>query len=122
MDEDLIKQVHTQTGAERDRNIEALEKHGNHVVNAAMDILGASDDQLVDVEAEASNKRNENKGKIEDIMRDVPPLVGSLSPLCSYCGCSGKLQKCSRCKKNLYCSRTCQSIQWVEHKKYCLRI
>ena len=78
-----------------------------------------NDPQLVKI---SNNKRNENKGKIEDIMRDVPPMVGPLSPLCSFCGTSGKLQKCSRCKINLYCSRTCQSIQWEEHKKYCLKV
>ena len=122
MDEDLIKQVFTQTGADRDKIINALEKHDNHVVNASLDILGASDEILVDTEAE--NKREKNKNKIQDIMKEIPQLVGVLPPLCSFCGqgeSSGtSLKRCSRCKKNLYCSRVCQSIQWSEHKKYCL--
>ena len=123
MDEDKIKQVYTQTGAERERIIEALEKHEGHIVNASLDILGASPDVMVDPEAEG--KRKENQGKIQDIMKDVPPMVGPLPPLCSFCGADGMktaLKRCSRCKKNLYCSRGCQSFQWSDHKKYCLKV
>ena len=121
MDEDLIKQVYTQTGAERDIIISALEKHKNHVVNASLDILGASEDLFVDAEAE--RERNKNKSKIQDIMAEIPPMVGPLPPLCSFCGKgSTALKRCSRCKKNLYCSRVCQGIQWSEHKKYCLNV
>ena len=123
MDEDLIKQVYTQTGADREKIIAALEKHDSHVVNASLDILGASKDLLVDPEAE--RERNQNKSKIQDIMKDIPPMVGSLPPLCSFCGTSGMttaLKRCSRCQKNLYCSRVCQGQQWAEHKKYCLKV
>jgi len=121
MDEDLIKQVYTQTGAERDIIICALEKHNNHVINASLDILGASEEVLVDTVAES--KREENKDKIQDIMKEIPPMVGPLPPLCSFCGKgSTALKRCSRCKKNLYCSRVCQGIQWSEHKKYCLNV
>ncbi|KAF9201719.1 hypothetical protein BGZ49_008072 [Haplosporangium sp. Z 27] len=30
-----------------------------------------------------------------------------------------KLKKCSRCKKATYCSQTCQTAHWKEHKKEC---
>jgi len=123
VDENLIRQVYTQTGADRDKIISALEKHDSHVVNASLDILGAKDDILVDTEAES--KREKNKEKIQDIMKEIPPMVGALPPLCSFCGCDGlitALKRCSRCKKNLYCSRNCQSLQWGSHKKYCLKV
>ena len=121
--EELISQVYNQTGGERSKIVEALKKHEGHVVNASLDILGAGDNLLVDKEAES--KRDNNIGKIEDIMKIIPPMVGALPPLCSFCGADGMetaLKRCSRCKKNLYCSRVCQSIQWDEHKKYCLKI
>jgi len=120
MDEELIKQVYLQTNAEREKIISALEKHNGHIVNASLDILGAGEELLVDPEAES--KRQKNKGKIEDIMRDIPPMVGSLPPMCSFCGDSTTLKRCSRCKKNLYCSRVCQNLQWSVHKKYCLKV
>ena len=123
MDEDLIKQVYTQTGADREKIVAALEKHDNHIVNASLDILGAGQDIMVDAEAES--KREENRSKIQDIMKEIPPMVGSLPPLCSFCGTSGlttALKRCSRCKINLYCSRVCQGGQWSEHKKFCLKV
>jgi MYND finger len=47
---------------------------------------------------------------------------------CAPCGRSGcdafeeevrEFQRCSRCKSIAYCGRTCQKIDWAEHRKIC---
>ena len=45
----------------------------------------------------------------------------SLEKECYYCGkkCK-KLRKCNRCKNVVYCSRTCQKLDWkLSHKDNC---
>lgn len=37
---------------------------------------------------------------------------------CSQCGRSA-IQRCSRCKKAWYCSRSCQVTHWSQHKDEC---
>ncbi|KAI8995655.1 hypothetical protein BD414DRAFT_456716 [Trametes punicea] len=47
---------------------------------------------------------------------------------CSNFNCSrtsnrlSDLSRCSVCKATLYCLRTCQSVDWKRHKKYCSRV
>jgi hypothetical protein len=41
---------------------------------------------------------------------------------CTHCGNSGggvSLKRCSRCRSVQYCSKTCQSDDWIEHKLEC---
>lgn len=38
---------------------------------------------------------------------------------CQKCGVSDDLKKCARCKLVSYCSRTCQTADWKQHKKIC---
>jgi len=47
---------------------------------------------------------------------------------CDYCGKEDtaaadeyRLQKCTGCNKNLYCSRECQKLDWPSHKNRCRR-
>ena len=45
--------------------------------------------------------------------------AGIDSKLCSWCGKESKF-RCSRCKVEWYCSKSCQEASWVEvHKKKC---
>ncbi|KAG9392797.1 zinc finger MYND domain-containing protein [Carpediemonas membranifera] len=45
---------------------------------------------------------------------------------CACCGStegiSGKLLRCSRCKKVMYCSRECQKADWKRHKLVCAKV
>lgn len=42
------------------------------------------------------------------------------APFCEKCQTKDRvLSRCSRCKKVLYCSSTCQRLNWAEHKKIC---
>ena len=38
---------------------------------------------------------------------------------CSVCDESHNLLKCTRCKNKFYCSRSCQTKDWPDHKKFC---
>lgn len=41
---------------------------------------------------------------------------------CSYCGVAGKdqrLRRCTSCKIDSYCSKTCQVEHWPKHKEQC---
>ncbi|KII85956.1 hypothetical protein PLICRDRAFT_56433 [Plicaturopsis crispa FD-325 SS-3] len=41
---------------------------------------------------------------------------------CANCGDgAGQLQSCARCKKVVYCSKTCQMADWKKHKPACSR-
>ena len=41
--------------------------------------------------------------------------------MCCVCALSfDKVQKCSRCLITQYCSRTCQTKDWIHHKKICV--
>ena len=118
--DDLISQVYIQTGAEKNIIIEALKNNNNHVVNASLEILGANKDSLVDKEKEEKNKKElENIKKFNKISKTLPKVIGKLPRLCSFCGESSTLKRCSRCKKMFYCSPDCQRIQWESHKPFC---
>lgn len=42
------------------------------------------------------------------------------APSCGECGKSGEgLKRCSRCKSEWYCGRTCQVAAWKKHQKIC---
>jgi hypothetical protein len=47
------------------------------------------------------------------------------SDICTHCGNSGggvSLNRCSRCLSVQYCSKTCQSDDWIEHKLECAQV
>ncbi|XP_023324487.1 zinc finger MYND domain-containing protein 10 isoform X2 [Eurytemora carolleeae] len=44
-----------------------------------------------------------------------------MSPTCIICGKQGN-NRCSRCKKQNYCSRECQKEHWKTHRKICKEI
>jgi pre-rRNA-processing protein TSR4 len=57
-----------------------------------------------------------NKRAIEEQAAKREPI--SLPPLCSLCGCVGKMQ-CTKCKRVNYCSKSHQKIHWKHHKLTC---
>ena len=98
--------------------IDTLKNNDNHLVNASLEILGGGN--KVDVEKENKTKRDtEDIKKFNKIAKSMPEIIGRLPRLCSFCGDSVALKRCSRCKKMFYCSAACQSIQWESHKPYC---
>ncbi|KNC51484.1 uncharacterized protein AMSG_07680 [Thecamonas trahens ATCC 50062] len=42
--------------------------------------------------------------------------------LCKVCGKGESRSRCSRCKAVVYCSRSCQKIDWKAHKQVCVPI
>ena len=40
-------------------------------------------------------------------------------PSCCVCGATDSVQRCSRCKMTLYCSKKCQKAHHEYHKDYC---
>lgn len=40
---------------------------------------------------------------------------------CKLCG-KDAIQRCSRCKNEWYCSRSCQVTHWAQHKDICNKI
>ena len=55
--------------------------------------------------------------------RDLADQKGSIvdiSATCAGCGSADVvLGKCGRCKRVLYCSKTCQIGDWKAHRKLC---
>ncbi|KAI9926370.1 hypothetical protein ASPWEDRAFT_176660 [Aspergillus wentii DTO 134E9] len=39
--------------------------------------------------------------------------------VCGRCKTGGSLKQCAKCKKEVYCSRECQTADWKQHKKIC---
>lgn len=49
--------------------------------------------------------------------RDAPPALQDVT--CGHCGSQSQLKKCAGCEKTSYCSKSCQSKDWLKHKPGC---
>lgn len=56
-------------------------------------------------------------GREMAVLFDATPLV---SAECAMCGCETAPKHCARCKRAIYCSRSCQQMHWSRgHKEEC---
>lgn len=53
-----------------------------------------------------------------DTMTYHPPKV-TTGGTCAVCGVRGALNRCSKCKRTIYCSRECQVKDWPAHRSKC---
>jgi len=67
----------------------------------------------------AMNKEASEHYQIFTQSLNGPHMFGRASEGCSICTEVDKCKKCSKCKNVYYCSRTCQLVDWFQHKKVC---
>ncbi|XP_071084689.1 uncharacterized protein [Haliotis cracherodii] len=66
----------------------------------------------------ASTKDREKEGATAVAASDVPDCE-----ICHLCKKRGDgMKKCARCKTVLYCSKTCQRMDWPQHKLECVTV
>jgi hypothetical protein len=63
------------------------------------------------------NGNNNNNKNIDSFFQEIER--DELDIICIKCNSSVADQRCSRCKKNWYCGRECQSKDWKVHKREC---
>lgn len=76
--------------------------------------------------AESTRRAHEDRRELSSLAPDE--LGVAESEICDYCkkiqnvNESGRLQRCSRCKAKLYCSKDCQTADWrAGHKLHCFK-
>ena len=76
--------------------------------------------------AESTRRAHEDRRELSSLAPDQ--LGVAESEMCDYCkkvqnvNESGRLQRCSRCKAKLYCSKDCQTADWrAGHKLLCFK-
>lgn len=59
------------------------------------------------------------KWELQNDLVLIDPEFDVKDKFCSVCEKRCQLQKCTKCKVVLYCSRSCQKSDWPKHKKLC---